>query len=465
MLDHKGPVNTLADINRRFAVGERDRVLALSALNFDLSVYDIFGLLAAGGAVVLPDPSALRDPDHWAELVEREQVTLWDTVPALMEMLVDRAEQRGGGALRSLRAVLMSGDWIPVTLPDRIKRLLPGAAVTSLGGATEASIWSILYPIGEVDPSWRSIPYGRPMGNQRFYVLDPALEPCPVGVEGALYIGGVGLAKGYWREQALTAASFIDLPSTGERLYRTGDLGRYLPDGTIEFLGRKDFQVKIRGFRIELGEIEATLMAHAGVREAVALAREDTPGDKRLVAYVVPHASASLEASALRDHLRDRLPEYMVPPAILLLEEMPLTSNGKVDRRALPAPEGPSAEGRPFVAPRNRSEEVIAAVWAEVLGLDRVSVHDNFFDLGGHSLLATQVVSRVREAFSVDLSLRQFFAASTLEELAISILGARADLEERAETEELLAELEGLSEEEALALLNADGISDEGDDV
>ncbi len=227
MIDHRGALNTVADINARFGVTAHDRVLALSALNFDLSVYDIFGLLGAGGAIVMPRPHSERDPAHWAELIEQHEVTLWDTVPALMQMLVEYIAGQSQELPACLRLVMMSGDWIPLDLPDRISAMSVDTDVISLGGATEASIWSILHPIDRVDPSWSSIPYGTPMVNQTFHVLNDALAPCPVWVPGWLYIGGIGLALGYWRDEDKTAASFITHPSTGQRLYRTGDLGRY----------------------------------------------------------------------------------------------------------------------------------------------------------------------------------------------------------------------------------------------
>jgi amino acid adenylation domain-containing protein len=293
VIDHRGAVNTVLDINQRFGVGSDDRVLAISSLSFDLSVYDIFGMVAAGGAVVMPGPGELREPARLSEICHRERVTVWNSVPALMEMMVGYLEGSGGTLPPSLRLVLLSGDWIPVALPDRIRALAPGAQVISLGGATEASIWSIHYPIGRVDPSWPSIPYGRPLANQSFHVLNGRLEPCPVWVPGGLYIGGVGVAKGYWRDEERTRASFIVHPATGETLYRTGDLGRRLPDGAIEFLGREDFQVKIHGYRIELGEIEATLRRHPAVHEAVVMARKDGPGDRRLVAYLLPGREAA----------------------------------------------------------------------------------------------------------------------------------------------------------------------------
>jgi len=283
---HRGAVNTILDINQRFGVKVGDRVLALSSLSFDLSVYDIFGTLAAGGTIVIPQPSANPDPSHWADLMAREQVTIWNSAPALMQMLVEYGSTDSPVLPASLRLVMLSGDWLPITLPTQLQALVPNIEVVSLGGATEASIWSILYPIYNVDSTWKSIPYGRPMANQSFFVLNEALEPCPVLIKGHLYIGGIGLAQGYWRDEEKTQQRFIIHPRTGERLYYTGDLGRYLPDGNIEFLGRIDHQVKLRGFRIELGEIEAILGQHPDVREAIVM----TDGDEskqRLIAYIV----------------------------------------------------------------------------------------------------------------------------------------------------------------------------------
>ncbi|HEX9944677.1 MAG TPA: amino acid adenylation domain-containing protein, partial [Thermoanaerobaculia bacterium] len=306
MIDHRGALNTVVDINQRLGVGPADRVLALSSLSFDLSVWDIFGLLAAGGAVVVPDAGAERNSGHWAELAARAGVTIWNTVPALMEMLVEYGEGRPDVTAFPLRAVLLSGDWIPLRLPDRIRAAFPGARVISMGGATEASIWSIFYPVGEIAPDWASVPYGKAMANQRFFVLDMELEPRPVWVQGDLYIGGIGLARGYWRDEEKTRAAFITHPQTGERLYRTGDMGRLLPDGNIEFLGRNDSQVKVQGHRIELGEIEAALGRHPAVASAVVNALGERQGAKQLVAYVVlrepsPAAAALAPGMALVD--------------------------------------------------------------------------------------------------------------------------------------------------------------------
>jgi len=284
MIDHRGAVNTIKDINQRFNVGPQDRVLALSALNFDLSVYDIFGLLATGGTVVMPDANLAKDPAHWIDLMNQHHVTVWDTVPALMQIMVDYVNERPETPPDDLRLSMMSGDWIPLNLPDKIKSLWPQAQVISLGGATEASIWSIYYPIESVNSNWNSIPYGKPLLNQTFHVFNQLMEPCPVWVPGQLYIGGIGLAQGYWRDEEKNQSSFIIHPHTQERLYKTGDLGRYLPDGNIEFLGREDFQVKIHGYRIELGEIEAALQQHRMIKDAVVNVVEN----QQLAAYIVP---------------------------------------------------------------------------------------------------------------------------------------------------------------------------------
>ncbi|HEU4595055.1 MAG TPA: amino acid adenylation domain-containing protein, partial [Pyrinomonadaceae bacterium] len=307
MINHLGAANTVADMNERYGVGAGDRVLALSSLSFDLSVYDILGTLAAGATIVVPDPSATPDPSHWLDLLVAEEVTIWNSAPALMEMFMQHVSGSDATLPDALRLVLMSGDWIPVKLPDQIRARARRAEVHSLGGATEASIWSITFPVGEVDRLWKSIPYGRPMVNQRFHVLDAFLRPVPVGVVGELYIGGIGTALGYHNRRGLTAERFIPdafSAEQGMRLYRTGDLGRYLPGGDIEFLGRIDGQVKVRGFRVELGEIETTLDAHPDIRENVVTTRTTPSGEKQLIAYVVPRR----EGGALKAEADDVLP-------------------------------------------------------------------------------------------------------------------------------------------------------------
>ncbi len=326
MLEHRSVVNCIVDTNQRLGVGPGDRMLALTALHHDMSVYDIFGILAAGGTMVIPDAGRARDPAHWAELMVRERVTLWNSVPAFLQMLMEYLEQRADQPEllpRFLRYTILGGDWIPVTLPDRLRALLQGVQVIACGGPTETTIWNIWYPVREVDPTWQSIPYGKPMHNTRYHVLNHSLEPCPVWVPGQLYIGGTGLARGYWQDEEKTCAHFLTHPHTGERLYRSGDIGRYLPDGNIEFLGREDLQVKIRGYRIELGEIEAALQQHPAIHAAVVTAVAEPTGSRRLVAYVVPKPEStpySSNASVLSSHgknLDDFKQEQIADIAIL----------------------------------------------------------------------------------------------------------------------------------------------------
>jgi len=424
MIDHLGAVNTVLDINQRFGVGHEDKVLALSRLNFDLSVYDIFGLLAAGGTIVMPSAELTQDTTHWAQLVASEKVTIWNTVPALMGLLVEQAE-RGEQIGQSLRLILMSGDWIPVTLPGQIRRLLPQATIMSLGGATEASIWSILYPIEKVESQWKSIPYGKPMLNQTFHVLNSVEAPCPVWVPGQLYIGGIGLAKGYWRDARKTNGAFIHQNGDGQRLYRTGDWGRYLPDGNIEFLGREDLQVKVQGYRIELGEIEAKLSEHPDVDTCVVTVREDVPGEKRLVGYIIPKPGMNPQTNLLREFLRAKLPEYMVPSAFVSIHEFPLTANAKVDRKALPAPSAGAEPPSQKAMARDLLELQLIRLWERILDVQPVGLRDNFFDLGGNSLMAVRLFSELRKLTGRSLALSTLFQAPTVEKLA-EIL--RADL-------------------------------------
>ncbi|HYN22193.1 MAG TPA: amino acid adenylation domain-containing protein, partial [Thermoanaerobaculia bacterium] len=293
MIRHRPAVNLIHWVNTTFGVGPSDRLLFVTALSFDLSVYDVFGILAAGGTIRLASAEELREPQRLVHILTEERITFWDSAPAALQQLAPFFEPPGTGA-SALRLVLLSGDWIPVTLPDQVRESFSGARVVSLGGATEATIWSNFFPIGEVAPEWQSIPYGRPIANARYHALDDGFEPCPIGVAGDLYIGGRGgacLAAGYANAPDLTADRFVPDPFGGEpggRLYRTGDRARYWPDGNLEFLGRLDNQVKIRGYRIELGEIEAALAVHPAVEGAVVLALPGPAGDRRLVAYLVP---------------------------------------------------------------------------------------------------------------------------------------------------------------------------------
>jgi acyl carrier protein len=300
------------------------------------------------------------------------------------------------------------------------------------------------------------VPIGRPVANAQVYILDETMQPAPVGVPGELCIGGAGVAKGYLNQPQQTAEKFVPDPfskNAEARLYRSGDLARFLPDGNVEFLGRMDQQVKIRGFRVEPAEIESVLKQYNGVQQAIVVSQEDKSGDRRLVAYVVSKKKPAPTAEELRSFLQTRLPEYMVPTAIVNLESLPLTRNGKVDVSALPSPDQVLVTERLFIAPRNPVEEQLAEIWREVLGVKQIGVQDNFFDVGGHSLLATQVISRVRSTFRVQLSLRSLFDSPTVAGLANEISQLQPETSEDEEVAKLLRELEGLSDEEAERLL------------
>ncbi len=457
MIAQRGLVNGITYTNGQFHVTSADRTLALTALHHDMSAYDIFGTLAGGGAIVIPDAAATRDPVHWVELINREQVSIWNSVPPFMEMLVEYLEHADGVALRpdTLRLAFLGGDWISLTVPGRIRALAPSIQVVSVGGPTETTLWNIWYPIGRVDADWKSIPYGQPIVNTRYYVLNEALEPCPVWVPGEMYCAGVGLAKGYWRNEEKTRASFIAHPRTGERLYRTGDLGRYLPDGNIEFLGRKDFQVKIQGQRIELGEIEAALVQHPAVKSAVVMAVGEPQGRKHLVGYVVPSTGDRLASDEIRDGLEEKLPEHMIPSTFVTLDSLPLTPNGKVDRQALSELDLGHQMEKERVPPRGPVEEQLAEILADLLGGESVGAYDNFFELGGDSVMAVQVVSRVRDTFQVELSLPRLFEEPAVASLALEIAKSQAWEAGDALVARLLEELENISEEEVKALLES----------
>ena len=306
VITHRAAANTIDDIDERFAIGPGDRVLGVASLGFDLSVWDIFGVLAAGGALVLPEQRRAADPSHWAELIDRHSITLWNSVPGQLQMLQDVLDTTPAHSAMSLRLALLSGDWIPLDLPDRARAHHADLTVVSLGGATEAAIWSIHYPIGHVDPRWHSIPYGMPLSNQTVHVLNDALQDCPEHVTGELYIGGLGLAEGYLRQEQLTAERFIRHPCTGARLYRTGDLGRFHPDSRIEFLGREDTQVKIRGHRVELGEIESALRRHPAVADAAAVLDDRGPGT-RLIGFAELAVNPAADRAASGDPVADKV--------------------------------------------------------------------------------------------------------------------------------------------------------------
>lgn len=415
-VEHRAAWNTVSAVNRSFAVGPADRVLALSSLSFDLSVWDIFGVLAAGGTIVLPDAGSNRDPRAWLRLADRFNVTIWNSVPALFQLLVDDAQGRGAGLPRSLRLVLLSGDWIPVALPDRARALSDALQIISLGGATEAAIWSIAYPVKKVHHNWDSIPYGRALGNQSWSVLDADLAPCPVWVTGDLYIGGGSLARGYWHDEARTRESFIRHPQTGERLYRTGDMGRWHPDGNIELVGRRDHQVKIRGFRIEPGEIEAALMRLESIRSAAVVANGPRHGPRTLVAHIVPAGDPAPAEQELRKRLAAVLPDYMIPSRFQVWPALPLTANGKVDRSRL-VRVGDDQAGITEEEPVPVSHEMhdrLAAIISAQAGVGVPDEHTSLLALGVDSISLIGLVNVIEDQFGIRPGLDDVYREPTL---------------------------------------------------
>jgi yersiniabactin nonribosomal peptide synthetase len=415
-ITHRAALNTIADINRRLTLGKRDRVLAVSAADFDLSVWDVFGALAAGATLVSVPAHARRDPDHWSGLVQRHGVTVWNSVPALLDMLLSVARP---GALTSLRAALVSGDWIPLDLPARLRAATPDCRFLAMGGATEASIWSNLYEVDKIDCDWRSIPYGFPLANQRFRVVDNQGRDRPDWVAGELWIGGAGVARGYRGDSERTRERFVR--HDGDVWYRTGDLGRYWPDGTLEFLGRADHQVKLRGNRIELGEIESALEQHDAIDRAVAAVVSDRIG------VAVATADRSLERDDVVAYLEALLPSAMTPSVVVIVADLPLTPNGKVDRQAATALLSVAAAATEDCASplESATEESVAAVWSEVLGKVVSSRTATFFEYGGDSLLATRIVSRIHARMGVALALREFLQSPNVAGIA-RLIDARA---------------------------------------
>ncbi|MGN9810001.1 non-ribosomal peptide synthetase [Micromonospora sp. BQ11] len=447
MVAHAPAVNLVRWVNETYRVGPADQVLFTASLSFDLSVYDIFGLLAAGGSIRVAATGELRDPQRLLAILDREPVTFWDSAPAALQQLEPFLALREPPAEHSLRLVFLSGDWVPLTLPDVARTAFADPEVIALGGATEAAIWSNHFPVAKVDPNWSSIPYGRPIANARYYVLDGGLRPAPVGAPGDLYIGGRCLATGYHADPRLTAAKFVPDPygrEPGGRLYRTGDRARFWPDGTIEFLGRQDDQVKIRGFRVELGEVEVNLAALPGVTSAVAAVHGTAP-HLHLIAYAVPCPGTTLDPGELRAGLTDRLPSYMVPAQIIVLDALPVTANGKLDRAALPAPDFADVGRAKYVAPRTPVEEAVAALWAEVLGIERVGAEDGFFDLGGHSMLIPQVLARLKSDLQVDVAPVTVLNHPTLAGFAAVVERALLDQIEASEPADVVDGAEALA--------------------
>jgi amino acid adenylation domain-containing protein len=437
-IPHGAVVNFLTSMQQQPGLKRHDVLLSVTTLSFDIAVLELFLPLITGACTVLVSRETAADGVQLAAQIKSSGATVMQATPATWRMLL-QADWRSNRQM----TILCGGEALPRDLANQL--LARGGSLWNMYGPTETTIWSTVCPVSSAE---EAISIGRPIANTSVYVLDPQGQPVPVGVAGELCIGGEGLARGYLNRPGLTTEKFVPAPlgeQPGARIYRTGDLARYLPDGRLEYLGRMDHQVKIRGFRIELGEIETLLNHHPAVQQSVVIDREDQPGDRRLVAYVVPTQArrkaaehlaraADTEPGAeagyvqsiinneLRRYLHTRLPDYMVPSAFMLLDTLPLTPNGKIARRALPAPDTTRPEmTTAYVAPRGPVEEVLARIWADVLGVERVGIHDHFFELGGHSLLATRVISRLRQVFQVELPMRSLFEAPTIAGLVEAI--------------------------------------------
>lgn len=409
-ISHKGAMNTIVDINERLHVTKEDKTIAISDSSFDLSVYDIFGMFEAGGCIVVPNAEKVKEPEHWLALLDMHAVTIWNTVPMYMQMLTGYLKGLKKKAENSLRAILLSGDWIPLTIREDIQSTLGKCALYGLGGATEASIWSNIFTIDKIEPQWNSIPYGKPLRNQRYYILNSRLEPRPNNVPGDLYIGGTGLASCYWKDRENTRKSFLIHPVTGERLYRTGDLALYMEDGNIAFCGRQDNQVKINGFRIELGEIDSLLLKMGQVKKSVTLMREN-----ELITFILAGEESNPEQ--MKTLLAEHLPDYMIPAQIIEIDEIPLTLNGKVDRDALLRNCERRKKEISVEEPLLPEEAEMELLWKEVLGVSHVGIHEKFIFAGGDSLKAVQAIAAIQKKFDVELSLNDFFTHPTIREL------------------------------------------------
>ncbi len=420
MIDHYSAVNLIRWVNETFSINEKDRLLFITSVCFDLSVYDIFGILASGGGLVIAQKEEVQDFNVLKELLIAERITFWDSVPTTFNYLVDELEEEGLNAvLPDMRLVFMSGDWIPVQLPERARRFFPNAEIISLGGATEGTVWSNYYPINKVEESWSSIPYGKPIRNNFFYILDDNLQPVPKGTVGELCIGGIGVARGYDNDPEKTRAAFVKDPFTdslGGRIYKTGDLGRWMRNGNMEFLGRKDNQVKIRGFRVELGEIESTLSKHGSIKEAIVNVVVDKNGQNQLCAYLV--SKDDYDRKELKSYLKDSLPEYMVPSSYVILDALPLNSNGKIDRKALPEPDKVDDIDRVFIAAQTEMQKSIEAIWKGILRLERIGINDDLFELGANSLSVASFVARFHKKMEYSIGVREVFHNPSIQDLA-----------------------------------------------
>lgn len=443
-VEHRQLCNYLHGIDAKIDFSDCRSFAHVATFAADLGNTMIFPALCSGGCLHIISPERVTNPEALGEYFHHHSIDCLKIVPAHLAALLTAGQSQ---QILPRKRLILGGEACSWQLIEQIQQLAPDCQIFNHYGPTEATIGVLTYPIDKMRVDCATVPIGKAIANTQIYLLDSHLQLVPIGVPGEIYIGGDSLARGYFNQSELTREKFIPHPvnnSQSERLYKTGDLARYLPDGNLEFLGRIDDQVKIRGFRIELEEILLTLQQHPAVQQAIVCSREDVPGDKRLVAYIVFQPKSPIPQSTdLRAFLKEKLPEYMVPSAFVMLKSLPLTANGKIDRKKLPVPEQiPPELAATFVAPRNQTEEAIAQIWVEVLAVERVGIYDGFFELGGHSLLATQIISRIRQTLQVELSLRQFFDTPTVADLAVMVAQNLAQQTDAAMLAEILAELE-----------------------
>jgi amino acid adenylation domain-containing protein len=423
MIQHSGLVNYLCWAIKAYGVEAGCLIPVHTSISFDLTVTSLFPALLTGGRVeLLPEDVGMQSLTQ--ALRDGKNRSLVKITPSHLELLSRQlSPEEMAGVTKTF---VVGGENLPAERLSSWRTFARATRLINEYGPTETVVGCCVHEVQAEDPRNGSVPIGRPIANTQLYVLDTNFEPVPPGVVGEIYIGGVGVARGYLNRPELTQERFLADPFSGQsgaRLYKTGDLARYREDGTLECLGRVDDQVKLRGYRIELGEIEATLAGHSGVESCVVLAREDTPGNMQLVGYVAARESESLEAEGLQNFLRQRLPDYMVPAHFVFLDSFPLTKNGKIDRKTLPGMSYEIAAKQEFVAPRNEIEQKLSAIWIKLLNVERIGIHDDFFDLGGHSLLAIKALSQIREAFEVDLPIETLFKDTTIADLAKALAG------------------------------------------
>jgi amino acid adenylation domain-containing protein len=415
MNEHRGVCNRILWMQDEYGLSESDRVLQKTPFSFDVSVWEFFWPLLVGASLVVARPGGHRDSDYLVKLIIAEEITTLHFVPSMLQMFL---EEKNVASCCSLKRVFCSGEALPYDLQRRFFDHLD-VELHNLYGPTEAAVDVTYWPC-QRDSALQIVPIGYPVANTQMYILDPQLQPVPIGVSGELHIGGVQVARGYRNRPELTAEKFIPDPFGSKpdvRLYKTGDLARYLPNGAIEYIGRTDFQVKIRGLRIELGEIETLLAEYIGVSQSLVILREDQPGDKRLAAYLVCKPGYNGQMAELRNYLKKKLPDYMVPHHFIQLDAIPLSPNGKADRRALPKPTVDRISEGPYIAPCNSTQKTIAEIWQDLLRVKKVGIHDSFFDLGGHSLLLVKMLRRLKEDFAADLKIVDLFQYPTIAKL------------------------------------------------